>query len=204
MSLISSFILNSHLIHKMDSNKLSLPVKHHIWEFICLGKNWGFVGFFCHDQHWEPQLTDKCVSSERTGEVLMKTQNALWLVTASSCVCVCMWTWMCTLPRMSVQGAGHALLPSDQNRVLASSSCHHTISPLHQCQFPFLSLGLKRRDTCEAKCHHNFVSMCWIKKPSHPFQKNNQRVDFRVFAFLVSVWVRWFVCRSLKLKIKAG
>lgn len=88
MSLISSFILNSHLIHKMDSNKLSLPVKHHIWEFICLGKNWGFVGFFCHDQHWEPQLTDKCVSSECTGEVLMKTQNALWLVTASSCVCL--------------------------------------------------------------------------------------------------------------------
>lgn len=52
MILICSFILPTyfHLTHREDGNKLCLPVKHCIWEFIKvrvnLGKNWGLVGFF--------------------------------------------------------------------------------------------------------------------------------------------------------------
>lgn len=57
--------------------------------------------------------------------------------------------------------------------VLAPSSCHRAICPLHQCQFPFLSLSMKRSDTCEASCRYSFVSIDQIKKPSHPFQRYN-------------------------------
>lgn len=90
------------------------------------------------------------------------------------CVSVCARANVDALrPHMLLQELGYALLPSDQQRVLASSSCHLAICPLHQRQFPFLSLGLKRNDTCETNCHHSFVSICQYKKPSHPFQKYN-------------------------------
>lgn len=76
MILICSFILPTyfHLTHREDGNKLCLPVKHCIWEFIKvrvnLGKNWGLVGFF-----QGPQLGAKSVSSERIREILVNPQN---------------------------------------------------------------------------------------------------------------------------------
>lgn len=69
MILIFSFILPTyfHHTHREDGNKLFLPVKLCIWEFINarvnLGKNWGLVGFF-RDLSWGLNLFPLRVSGK--------------------------------------------------------------------------------------------------------------------------------------------
>lgn len=174
----SHFPLISHFTHSKERNQLCVPVKlpdmgsqrcnKCLWEFLC-------------DKLQEPPLTAKSVFPVCIGEVLVSTQTEFWLANliyecrrGCVCLCVCVRANVDALrPHMLLQELGYALLPSDQQRVLASSSCHLAICPLHQRQFPFLSLGLKRNDTCETNCLHSFVSICQYKKPSHPFQKYN-------------------------------
>lgn len=108
---------------------------------------------------------------------------------------ICMWTWTCMLPCMSVHGAGYTSLPSDQKRVLTSSRCCYTICPLHQCRFPFFSLRVWREVTLVRQNVITPPCLCTWLKHCHLLQR---RIRGRVQGILFSE--KTINQQSLKLK----
>lgn len=142
---INSFTLptNFHFTPRTHGSKWRLPVTLRDGIYVCVMEQSSFQsrvwGHFGYDRLKEPPLKWSC--TRRTG---------FWLATESVRGAACADEVGC-----ATGDSVTPLRPSDQNRVLATSSCHPAICPLHQRQFPFLSLGLMRSDNC----HDSVVSV---------------------------------------------